>query len=194
MTVKVVIIYYSGYGHTAKVAEAVHKGVSETDASSSLIQISKNNLNNIDWDSLDAADAIIFGAPTYMGSIAGPFKVFMDATSIKWGEQKWKDKIAAGFTNSASYSGDKLCSIQQLFHLAMQHGMIWVGQGENAPQFADHEMPNHDITNRLGSWSGLMTQANHKSSPDMAPPSGDLTTAILFGKRVVNITKKLHGI
>nr|WP_253307519.1 flavodoxin family protein [Rickettsia endosymbiont of Ceutorhynchus assimilis] len=193
MTVKVTIIYYSGYGHTTKVAEAIHKGTSKAGANSSLIQISKDNVNNLDWRPLDEADAIIFGAPTYMGSIAGPFKVFMDATSLKWTEQKWKDKIAAGFTNSASYSGDKLCSIQQLFHLAMQHGMIWVGQGEACPNFADHELPNHDITNRLGSWSGLMTQSNHKSSPDIAPPKGDLATAILFGTRIVNITKKLRA-
>ncbi len=118
----------------------------------------------------------------------------MDSTSIKWNDKKWKNKIAAGFTNSASYSGDKLCSIQQLFHFAMQHCMIWVGQAESAPQFADHEMPDHDKTNRLGSWSGLMTQSNHKSTPNIAPTKGDLLTANLFGKRIVEVTKRLKGL
>lgn len=191
--VKVAIVYYSGYGHTAKVAEEINKSVIEVGADSSLIQINKDKPDNIDWDLLDKADAIIFGAPTYMGSLAGPFKTFMDSTSVKWGQQKWIDKIAAGFTNSASYSGDKLCSIQQLFHLAMQHCMIWVGQAEAAPNFNDYEMPNHDIVNRLGSWSGLMTQSNHKSAPDIAPTKGDLLTANSFEKRIVEITKKLKG-
>jgi len=189
--VKVAIVYYSGYGHTKKVAEEINKSVIEVGAASSLIQINKDKPDNVDWSLLDNADAIIFGAPTYMGSLAGPFKTFMDATSIKWNDKKWQDKIAAGFTNSASYSGDKLCSIQQLFHLAMQHCMIWVGQAEAAPNFADHEMPDHDKINRLGSWSGLMTQSNHKSAPDIAPTKGDLLTAELFGKRIVEITKKL---
>ncbi len=191
--VKVAIVYYSGYGHTVKVAEEINKSAKEAGAETFLIQINKDKPDNVDWSLLDNADAIILGAPTYMGSLAGPFKTFMDSTSIKWNDQKWRDKIAAGFTNSASYSGDKLCSIQQLFHLSMQHGMIWVGQAEKAPNFADHEMPDHDKTNRLGSWSGLMTQSNHKSAPDIAPTKGDLLTANLFGKRIVEVTKKLKG-
>ena len=181
--VKVAIVYYSGYGHTVKVAEEINKSAKKAGAETSLIQISKDKPDNV--------DAIIFGAPTYMGSLAGPFKTFMDSTSIKWNDKKWKDKIAAGFTNSASYLGDKLCSIQQLIHLAMQHCMIWVGQAESAPQFADHEVPDHDKTNRLGSWSGLMTQSNHKSAHDIAPTKGDLLTANLFGKRIVEVTKRL---
>ena len=59
----------------------------------------------------------------------------------------------------------------------MQHCMIWVGQAEAAPNFADHEMPDPNKINRLGSWSGLMTQSNHKSSPDITPTQGDLKTA-----------------
>lgn len=156
--VKVTIVYYTGYGHTKKVAEELNKSIIEAGADSSLIQINKDTPENVDWNLLDKADAIIFGAPTYMGSLAGPFKTFMDSTSIKWNDKKWKDKIAGAFTNSASYSGDKLCSIQQLFHFAMQHCMIWVGQAETAPNFADHEMPDHDKTNRLGSWSGLIAK------------------------------------
>jgi len=191
--VKVAIVYYSGYGHTTKVAEEINKSIQETGANVSLIQVNKDKPDNIDWDLLDNADAIIFGAPTYMGSLAGPFKTFMDATSAPWTKKKWKDKIAAGFTNSAGYSGDKLCSIQQLFHLAMQHSMIWVGQAEDSPHFADHELPEHDKINRVGSYSGLMTQSNHDSSADIAPPKGDLMTANLFAKRIVEITKKFKG-
>ncbi|AFB29193.1 flavodoxin family protein [Rickettsia rickettsii] len=68
-----------------------------------LIQINKDKPNNLDWDLLDNAGAIIFGVPTYMGSLARSFKIFMEATSTRWAQQKWKDKIAAAFTNSAFY-------------------------------------------------------------------------------------------
>lgn len=75
----------------------------------------------------------------------------------------------------------------------MQHCMIWVGQAETAPNFSDHEMPDPNKIHRLGSWSGRMTQSNHKSSPDITPTQGDLKTANFFGKRIVEITKKFKG-
>jgi NAD(P)H dehydrogenase (quinone) len=187
MTSSIAIIYHSGYGHTEKVARAIADGVTEQHTAVHLIKA--DTITDAQWDILDQADAIIFGAPTYMGSLSGPFKVFMDQTSRKWGELKWKDKIAAGFTNSASYSGDKLNSLQQLVTLAMQHGMIWVGQAERAPQFSANEMPDPDRVNRLGSWTGLMTQSNHSNGPDIAPENGDLETARLFGKRIATLTK-----
>ncbi|UZW38285.1 flavodoxin family protein [Rickettsia conorii] len=69
-----------------------------------LIQINKDKPDNLDWDLLDNADAIIFGVPTYMGSLARSFKIFMEATSTRWAQQQWQDKIAAAFTNSTSYA------------------------------------------------------------------------------------------
>lgn len=190
MTKSIAIVYHSGYGHTTKVAEAILDGVKQTDATPVLIKA--DTITDAEWDILDKADAIVFGAPTYMGSLSGPFKVFMDATSRKWGEQKWANKIAAGFTNSASYSGDKLNSLQQLVTLAMQHGMIWVGQAEMAPQFDANDLPDQERINRLGSWTGLMTQANHKAPGDIAPGAGDLETARRFGKRIATVTKQLN--
>ncbi|WP_030376767.1 flavodoxin family protein, partial [Streptomyces rimosus] len=59
------------------------------------------------WDLLDAADAIVFGSPTYMGTASGAFHVFAEATSKRWATRAWQDKLAAGFTNSGSKSGDK---------------------------------------------------------------------------------------
>lgn len=191
MTKKIAIVYHSGYGHTVKVAEAIAEGAKNAGASVKVIKA--DTITDAEWNDLDASDAIVFGAPTYMGSVSGPFKVFMDATSKKWAELKWKDKVAAGFTNSASYSGDKQGSIQQLFTLAMQHRMIWVGQGEDAPTFDANDLPDQDKINRLGSWTGLMTQANHKSPAEAAPGPGDLETAKRFGKRIAAITAQLSA-
>jgi hypothetical protein len=72
----------------------------------------------------------------------------------------------------------------------MQHAMIWVGQGEMGPMYEDNGMPSGDIINRIGSFSGVMTQSNHKSSPDIAPPKGDIETAKIYGKRVAAVAAK----
>ncbi|WP_031191886.1 flavodoxin family protein, partial [Streptomyces peucetius] len=74
---------------------------------------------------LDAADAIVFGSPTYMGTASGAFHVFAEATSKRWATRAWQDKLAAGFTNSGSKSGDKLHTLQFFTVLAAQHGMHW---------------------------------------------------------------------
>ena len=191
MSKSISIVYHSGYGHTAKVAEAVAEGARQV--KDSVVHVIKADaVSDADWDTLDQSDAIIFGAPTYMGGPSAPFKAFADASSKKWFAQTWKDKIAAGFTNSASYSGDKLASLQQLHILAMQHGMIWVGLGLPALEFKAGDMPDGDKLNRIGSFSGLMTQSNHKEGPDTAPPAGDLQSAQLFGKRVAEITARFR--
>ena len=120
----VAVVYHSGYGHTAKQAEAVAKG-----ASADLIAIDANgDITDADWAKLDAAKAIIMGSPTYMGSVSWQFKKFADASSKKWFTQEWKNKIFAGFTNSASLNGDKGSTISYLMTLAMQHSGVWVGR------------------------------------------------------------------
>jgi NAD(P)H dehydrogenase (quinone) len=176
----VAIIYHSGYGHTKKQAEAVYKGV-ESVGGISVHLIFVDDVNQ-HWETLNQADAIIFGAPTYMGSLSAPFKSFMDATSQLWFELKWKDKIAAGFTNSGSQSGDKLNSLVQLMVFAMQHGMIWVGLGL-LPGNNSSTGSLNDL-NRIGSFTGAMSQSNVDQGPDLVPPQADLLTAEHLGKRV----------
>ena len=125
---KIAIVYHSGYGHTASQAKAVAHGASQPGVDTMLVAIDGNE---VPWDALAECDAIIFGAPTYMGGPSAQFKAFQDATSSKVfaAGSTWRDKIAAGFTNSASRSGDKLATLQQLAIFAAQHGMHWVGLG-----------------------------------------------------------------
>ena len=185
------IVYFSGYGHTAKVAEAVLEGAKAAGSTATLYAIDpEGNLPEESWTALDASDAIIMGSPTYMGGPAWQFKKFADTTSKRWFTLQWKDKIAAGFTNSGSQSGDKLATLQQIYTLCMQHGMIWVGQTEAAPMLDGTNVASIEDVNRIGSYSGLMTQANQKAGPDIMPPAGDLETARRFGKRIVDITNR----
>src|SRR5690606_16735522 len=80
-------------------------------------------------DELDAAHAIIFGCPTYMGNMSAGMKAFIEVAAKKWFTLAWKDKVAGAFTNSSSYSGDKLNTLVGLMINAMQHGMIFVSLG-----------------------------------------------------------------
>src|SRR3954464_3836118 len=179
----IVIVYHSGYGHTQRLAQAVAEG-----AGGQLLVIDADgNLPAGGWEQLKAADGIIFGSPTYMGSVSWQFKKFADASSKQWFAQEWKDKIAAGFTNSAGYNGDKFNVLTTLFTLAMQHGMIWVSQGLMP---SNTRAANRDDVNYLVSYSGAIAQSpSDGGAADMA--QGDLDTAKLFGKRVADIAARL---
>ncbi len=180
---KIVIVYHSGYGHTAKVAQAVAEGSGGT-----LLAIdAEGNLPEGGWEQLAAAATIVFGSPTYMGGPSWQFKKFADASSRPWFTMQWKDKLAAGFTNSATLNGDKFSTLMYQFTLAQQHGMLWVGMGMQGPNAKKH---TRDDLNNLGGYSGLMTATPSDASADEMVP-GDLATARAFGQRVAATTARL---
>lgn len=181
---KVVVIYHSGYGHTQRMAQAVAEG-----ADAELVAIDADgNLPEGGWETLDAADALIMGSPTYMGSVSWQFKKFADASSRPWYTQAWKDKLFAGFTNSAAMDGDKLSTLNYLFTLAMQHGGIWVSLGVLP---SNSKAAQRNDANYLGAYSGAMAQSpSDAGAGEMLP--GDLETARDFGKRVADVADKFH--
>lgn len=181
-TATVSIVYFSGSGHTAQMAEAVAKGARAVPG----VQVQVHAIRGEDIQQgrfkneallaqLDASDALIFGSPTYMGGPAAQFKAFADATGERWFKAAWRDKLAAGFTVSGGPSGDKLSTLQYFVTLAMQHGMIWVGLAE---------LPfNEQGINRLSSYAGAMAQA-FTEPPDVAPNQADKLTGESLGRRV----------
>ncbi len=184
MRKQIVIVYHSGYGHTQKVAEAVAAGSGGT-----LLAIdAEGNLPAGGWEQLAAADTIVFGPPTYMGSVSWQFKKFADASSKPWFSQDWKDKLFAGFTNSAAMNGDKFSTLNYMFTLAMQHGGIWVGLGVLP---SSSKAATRNDVNYLGSYSGAIAQSPSDASvADMLP--GDLETARGFGRRVAEVAARLR--
>jgi NAD(P)H dehydrogenase (quinone) len=181
---EIAIIYHSGYGHTAVLARAVVEGVVGSGAARArLIDVEGAD---IPWAFLEEqCDAIIFGTPTYMGSVSAQFKGFMDASVKHWG--KWRDKLAAGFTVSASQSGDKLATLQQLAVFAAQHQMIWVSLGLMPGNNSSKSSPS-DL-NRLGSFLGAMAQANADEGEEGVTES-DRGTARALGERVATATNR----
>jgi len=175
----IAIVYHSGYGHTQAVAEAVAAGSRNVaGAKVNLIPTAEAEAREAE---LDAADAIIFGSPTYMGGVSADFAKFKDWTSKKWMARAWQDKLAAGFTVSASWGGDKQNTIYQLVTLAQQHGMIWVGLGL-APGY-NHSKGSPEDLNRTGASLGLMAQAHADQGSDGIGES-EFRTAQALGKRV----------
>ncbi len=177
----VAIVYFSAQGHTHAIAEAVAEGARRVPATTvELIRIVGEDIHQGRWKNpeamakLDAADAIVFGCPTYMGGYAAQFKAFIDAASSAWFKLAWKDKIAGGFTHSQGLSGDKLNTLQGLWVNAMQHGMLWIGTGVMP------EGPTPGAVNRLSSYSGVMAQT---FPPDVID-EGDTKTAAILGQRV----------
>jgi NAD(P)H dehydrogenase (quinone) len=189
---RVAIVHHSEFGHTKNQAEAIRAGTeSVADLSTSFITIDvEGNLPTSAWDELLTADAIIFGSPTYMGSVSWQFKKFADASSKPWFGQSWKDKIAAGFTNSSSMNGDKHSTLHYMITLAMQHGMLWVGTGMLP---SNSKAATRNDINYLGSYAGAIAQSPSDSTADEGPLPGDLETAKLFGKRIAQIAVR-YGI
>ncbi|MFL6709406.1 MAG: flavodoxin family protein [Massilia sp.] len=187
VAVKLVVVYHSGYGHTAKLAEAVELGARRAGAEVKLLPAEATPAV---WEALDAADAIIMGAPTYMGSISAGFKSFMEASShVQYSEKRWADKLAAGFTNGGSRGGDKQNSLVQLMTFAGQHQMHWINLGLNYGN--NRSTTNEDILNRDTYTLGMAGQSNFDQGSDVAPPSSDLRTAQFLGQRVAQVAQEL---
>lgn len=181
----IAVVYFSGYGHTKVIAQTFAQ---EIDAK--LVEIDEQgDIQSSDWDVLDQADAIVFGAPTYMGNAPWQFKKFADATSKIWYVRGWQDKIFAGFTNSASLNGDKQNTLIALQTLASQHGGIWVSLGLLP---ANSKTASREDVNNLGGSIGLLVQTPSDASVDEIP-SGDLETAKVFAQRVQKITAQFKA-
>ena len=175
----IVVVYHSGFGHTRALAEAVARGAQAVSgATTSLVPVDEAEARQAE---LDAADAIVFGSPTYMGGITADFARFKDWTSKRWATRAWQDKLAAGFTVSASWGGDKQNTLYQLLTLAAQHGMVWVGLG--LPPGNNHSKGSLDDLNRTGASIGLMAQANGDQGIEGIGKS-EFATAEALGKRV----------
>ncbi|MET8406536.1 flavodoxin family protein [Streptomyces sp. NPDC005195] len=178
------IAYHSGYGHTTVLAEAVRSGAAEAGAEVHLIRV--DGITDAEWEHLDASDAIVFGSPTYMGTASGAFHVFAEASSKRWFGQDWQDKLAAGFTNSGSKSGDKLHTLQFFQILAAQHGMNWINLGLH-PGWNSSSASEHDL-NRLGVFAGAAAQTNVDEGPETVHKA-DIATAEHLGRRVAEAAR-----
>jgi multimeric flavodoxin WrbA len=143
--------------------------------------VSVDPIDEAGWAALDGAQAIVFGAPTYMGTASTAFHRFAEGTSMRFMRQTWRDKLAAGFTNSGDKAGDKASTLGYFQTLAAQHSMTWVNlalkSGWNTARGTENDL------NRLGFHEGAAAQSLLGSRPDDVN-AADLATAEHLGRRV----------
>ena len=186
ITANVVVAYHSKFGHTAVLADAVAEGVRDGGARVSMIAVEA--MSDADWDTLDTADGIVFGSPTFMGNVSAGFQAFTERTGRRCLNGTWGDKVAAGFTNSGAKSGDKLHTLMSLAVFAAQHHMHWVnlglGAGWNSSTGSQHDM------NRLGFWLGAAAQTDVDVGAEQVHAS-DVRACRHLGRRVAFVTRQL---
>jgi NAD(P)H dehydrogenase (quinone) len=188
LSIRVVIAYHSPHGHTHRLATAVRDGARAIPwTAAQLVDVADLVPNQ--WATLDGADAVVFGCPTYMGGPSAVFKAFAEASLAAWADNlRWRDKVAAGFTHSQTMSGDKLNTLQYFTLLAAQHGMHWVNL-DLYPGWCSQDGAIDDC-NRLGAWLGVMSQSNREADHGHLN-QGDLRTASYLGRRVATVTWQL---
>lgn len=181
------IVFHSETGANKKMAEAVRRGAEDAGAT-----VHMHEIRGADFEQgrlraepmladLDECDAIVFGCPTYMGGASAQMKALLDATLSRWMSERWKDKVAAGFTVSSAPNGDKLNTLVGLYMTAMQLGMIWIGQGARI---------GGGIENRLGIHAGAGGQTVY--GPEGASvDDADLASGALLGRRAASIGARL---
>lgn len=182
------VAHHSGYGHTAVLAHAVADGARDSGAEVSVLAV--DALADGDWQVLDDADAIVFGCPTYMGNVSAGFQAFAERTGRRSQDGTWRDKLAAGFTNSGAKSGDKVATLTALAIFAAQHHMHWVNLGLVAGW--NSSAGSGDDLNRLGFFLGAGAQTDVDAGPD-AVHAADVATCRHLGARVARVAAELRA-
>ena len=187
---KISILYSSETEHTHQLAKAILAGcVSSGEVETNLIRISDQDFTGSRWNNekilaeLDSSDAIIFGSPTFMGSVSSKMKAFMEASVSRYFPETWNGKIAAGFTVSGTSGGDKFSTLSTLTTFSMQHGMIWIGLGSNPF--------NGNNNNASGHYYGATGRAALDDDPAEMPAKDDLNSGEFLGARIADYVVKL---
>jgi len=200
---KVLVVYYSMYGHIHRLAEAVVEGVKEVKGASveirrvpeTLPQEVLKKMGAIEpqkafahitvctVDELASADAIIFGTPTRFGNMCGQMRQFLDATGQLWATGALVGKVGSVFTSSATQHGGQESTILS-FHITLLHqGMVIAG----LPYSFQGQMRIDEITG--GSPYGASTIAGGQG--ERMPSENELAAARFQGKYVATIASKL---
>jgi multimeric flavodoxin WrbA len=168
-------------------AEAVAAGAAEAGAGVTVIAVDR--MGDAEWNVLDGADGIVFGSATYMGNVSAAFQSFAEQTGRRCIDGTWRDKVAAGFTNSGGKSGDKLNTLVSLSIFAAQHHMHWVnlglGPGWNSSAGSEDDL------NRLAFFLGAGAQTDVDANSDQVHPA-DVRTCRHLGWRVAHVTRQLN--
>ena len=200
---KILIVYYSMYGHVHKMAEAVTEGAREIDGAEVVVrrvpetlpeevlekmgaveaQQAMSHVPICTLDELASADAIVFGTPTRFGNMCGQMRQFLDATGQLWAKGALVGKVGSVFTSSATQHGGQESTILSFHVTLLHHGFVIVG----LPYTFQGQMRIDEMTG--GSPYGASTIAG--GSGERMPSENEMDAARFQGKHVATITSKL---
>ncbi len=202
---RVLIVYYSTYGHVHTMAEAIAEGVGRIDGAEAVLrrvpetlppdviekmgaveaQKSQAHVPVCTVDELATADAVIFGTPTRFGNMCGQMRQFLDATGQLWAQGALVGKVGSVFTSTATQHGGQESTILS-FHISLlHHGFVVVG----LPYTFQGQMRTDEITG--GSPYGASTIAG--GSGERTPSANELEAARFQGRHVAEIAARLKA-
>ena len=197
---KVLVLYYSSWGHMEAMAEAAAEGAKEAGATVTVKRVpelvpeavAKEAHYKLDQKApiaepleLDQYDAIIFGVSTRYGSMAAQLKNFLDQTGPLWAKGALVDKVASVMVSTATQHGGAELALVTTQAMMQHHGMIIVPLS-----YAYQDQMGNDVV-RGGAPYGMTTTTNGDGS--RMPSQQELDGAKFQGRRVAEITAKLHG-
>jgi NAD(P)H dehydrogenase (quinone) len=200
---KVLIVYYSMYGHIHRMAEAVAAGAAEVSGTDVVMRRVPETLPDevlkkmgayetqkglahipiCSVEELGEADAVIFGTPTRYGNMCGQMRQFLDATGSLWSRGALVGKVGSVFASSGTQHGGQETTIISFHFTLLHHGMILVG----LPYAFAGQSRIDEITG--GSPYGASTIAGGKG--ERMPSENELAAARYQGKHVAEITARL---
>ncbi|MBM4308678.1 MAG: NAD(P)H:quinone oxidoreductase, partial [Deltaproteobacteria bacterium] len=200
---KVLIVYYSMYGHVHRLAEALAEGAKEVKGAEVVMRRVPETLPEevlqkmgaiepqkrfvhipvCTVDELATADAIIFGTPTRFGNMCGQMRQFLDATGQLWAKGALVGKVGSVFTSTATQHGGQESTLLSFHITLLHHGMIVVG----LPYSFQDQMRIDEMTG--GSPYGTSTIAGGQG--ERMPSDNELAAARFQGKHVATIALKL---
>jgi NAD(P)H dehydrogenase (quinone) len=200
---KILIVFYSMYGHVYKMAQAIAEGAKTVEGAEveirrvpeTLPQEVLEKMGAIDAqkafskipeckvDDLSEADAVIFGTPTRFGNMCGQMRQFLDATGQLWANGSLVGKVGSVFTSSNTQHGGQESTILTFHVTLLHHGFVVVG----LPYAFQGQMRMDEITG--GSPYGASTIAGSDGS--RMPSENELEAARFQGKHVAGIASRL---
>jgi NAD(P)H dehydrogenase (quinone) len=202
---KILVVYYSTYGHVHKMAEAVAAGVGKVVGAEAILrrvpetlprdvlekmgaieaQQSLSHVPVCTVEELASADAVIFGTPTRFGNMCGQMRQFLDATGQLWAQGALVGKVGSVFTSTATQHGGQESTILSFHITLLHHGFVIVG----LPYSFQGQMRIDEITG--GSPYGASTIAG--GSGERMPSDNELDAARFQGEHVATIASRLKG-
>jgi len=200
---KILVVYYSMYGHVHRMAEAVADGAREVKGAEVLMRRVPETLPEdvlgkmgaleaqkrfvhvpvCTQEELASADAIIFGTPTRFGNMCGQMRQFLDATGGLWARGALVGKVGGVFTSSGTQHGGQESTILSFHITLLHHGMIVVG----LPYAFQGQMRTDEVSG--GSPYGASTIAG--TSGERTPTENELAGARFQGRHIAEITARL---